>query len=120
MVASQPQRQGKIFDEDERYCLCLEENEWCTTYEKCIFKEDPRASFFQHKVTVHANLRQALLWHRKDDYVPGDITTTECKAKCDQDGRCVVYARKEMNGVPYEKCVLLQEHNGRQFLATHG
>ena len=99
-------------DEDER-CIVYasKENEWCTTYEKCIFKEGTQwgGSFFQHKVRPYTQISgKHCSGFGKDDYTShGGITTTECKAKCDQDERCVVYASKENEWcTTYEKCVL--------------
>ena len=53
----------------------------------------------------------------KDDYTShGGISTTECKAKCDQDERCVVYASKENEWcTTYEKCIVTGTQWGGSF-----
>ena len=57
----------------------------------------------------------------------GDISSSDCRQKCDNDVNCIVYATKESNPtnanddfcVTYSKCTIVQTHdNGTQYGGT--
>ena len=94
--------------DDNCIVYASKDNEWCTTYGKCIFKEGTQwgGGFYQKKRKTYEIISGKNCSNFGQDYKShGKISSVACKAKCDMDDSCIVYASKDNEWcTTYSKC----------------